>query len=132
MKIHYLFILIFLFLFINSCGPSQEELWYKSRTMDMASTVLGYYRKYQKYPQNIREAYEDHYKGYKGKANLKDYVELVTQGEYTEFNNKGGWVYSPEKEYIQVNLKKYKHILISLKEYTSPKKPQVPGENKDK
>ena len=46
--------------------------------------------------------------------NMVEYKPLMELGESIKFNNKGGWVYSPENKYVQVNLNAYKDIKIEI------------------
>jgi hypothetical protein len=105
------FSLILLSIFLlTSCGPSEEELLYKVNTISIASIVRAYYKKHNEYPDTLTAGLDNFFEGYDKKNQVREYKALLVLGEYKDFNGKGGWVYSPEKKYIQVNTK-YKYTI---------------------
>lgn len=92
--------------------PSNEEMKHKANAIRYASTVKQYYIKYGKYPDSIMKAYVDLWGD--ERYIMGEFKLLPELGEFTEFNNKGGFVYSPEKKYVQINQNAYKHIKIEI------------------
>ena len=105
---------IFMLFFADILGPSDEELRLRGRTAIIASSIRAYAKEHNEYPESLKNLFDD----ISFDDILKSYpiMKGVHIREVKTFDGSGGWVYSLENKYIQVNDNKYKDIIAYFNE----------------